>query len=82
MDKQTEEIVYLKKLLIEKLDLLALKIAETHSSEKKCPSPFDPDNNKTLQREVLRMKIREFKNLDPLGNANATNENDVFEFTI
>ena len=81
LDKQTEEIVSLKKLLIEKLDLLAHKTAENHSLEGKCPSPYDPDNKKTLQHEVPLTKIPEFKNLDLLSNASATNKNDIVEFT-
>ena len=48
LDKQTEEIISLKKLLIEKLDLLAHKTAENHSLEGKCPSPYDPDNKKNI----------------------------------
>ena len=83
MDKQTEEIIHLKKLLIETLDTIAGKTAENFPLQES-PVPNESDGGKLQKRDPLA-NTSECKNKDtptifvaPNSNKDAsTNDEEI-----
>ena len=63
LDKQTEEIIHLKKLLIETLDTIAGKTAENFPLQQESPVPNESDGGKLQKRDPLA-NTSECKNKD------------------
>ena len=53
LDKQTENKIHLKQLLIGKLNKLALKPTQNHPLEEKYSSPLEVDEKLVKQRSLL-----------------------------